>query len=459
MFVVDDAQNFIRLYQAKDALEQKRRERDARLVLQSNVRGWCVRTEMAREKRAAILIQTWWRVLVARTLYRRQYKSALLLQKLVRRLYQQHVASAIVVQRLVRGHAARQMIRQGIPNAAALKIQTAWRRYWTRRDYLLYLHDVITVQSLVRQQNAAAKAEMRLLAVLMLQTNVRRWLALHRFQQYKHASIAIQTMWRQHAAYNAYRKKPSSAILIQRSYRGHLVRRKAQTRVTSAVLIQRMWRRNWPQIQRNRELSMIVIKIQALVRGVLCRSKLGWIRTFIKLQVSEMARRKLYQGMFDDACTTWNHCLSVLESGVQEIARAERLVVNASMANQALASSLRSIAFDCFLDDDYNIISNDVHREQFHRQRQPREKMPSDPVLTSLLKADAKMASKFDDVSGCGIGDVGPELASFRQEFELEVEEVKRIGKAVVKLIPTAEMKTTEKATQSAWGKSLYSGC
>ena len=65
-FVFVAEQNFVRLYQAKDTLEQRKRERDARVVLQSSVRGWSVFSEMARKnKRAGILVQTRWRVLVA----------------------------------------------------------------------------------------------------------------------------------------------------------------------------------------------------------------------------------------------------------------------------------------------------------------------------------------------------------------------------------------------------------
>jgi len=430
-------------------------ENDAVFVLQRCVRGWLVTKKVARQRDAAIVLQSKWRGLIAQTTYRQQVSSALVIQRVARTMYQRHVASAIVIQRVIRGQQTRDRILQSIPEAGALTIQTAWRRHWVQRDYLLYLHDVILMQSLVRQQRAMAELSLKRIALLMLQTNVRRWMVERQFQAQRVACIVIQTKWRQRAAYDSYKNMPESAVILQRSCRGLLVRRNMQARVTSANMIQTAWRRSWPQIQLNHTLGIVVVGIQAVARGFLCRKKLGWMLVFVRLKISEFQRRKTYASMLDDACTTWTHYIELLDSGVQEVARAERLVVGTAVADQAFATALRAIAHDAFLDDDYNVIPEDGQQQDFIQHRQPHENMPTDPVLTSLMKADAKMAQRFDELSGySGIGNVGPELAIFRQELEGEVEEVKRIGKALMNGMPTLEMKSTEKATQRAWSKS-----
>lgn len=423
-------QSIIRRFQAVNAANERREKRNAVVTLQSVVRMNLVRTLYCRERNAAISIQRSWR----------QYYTDTTIQK-------QH-ESAIQIQRVVRGDQARQLLYYKIPNLAAVTIQAAWRQYWVRSAYVLYISDVVKMQQLARQRAARRVVESRKESVLMLQTNIRRSLAERRYTEQRLAAIIIQTAWRQHIAYKAYSKKPPSAIVIQTALRGKLARNYVQARSSKATTIQTCWRRNWPQLQHNRTRKQASVKIQALARGYSCRSKMGWMLAFARLKVQEASRKKMYTAMLEDAVATYNCSVEILSNGVEEIARAERLIVGAHVADQALASALRAIAQDEFVsDDETSTIQAD---EALHDVV-----VPTDPVLKSLVNAHAKMADRFDDMSGCGIKDIGPELDAFRKELEIQVEQVTRIGGAIVSSMPSSDMKTTAMATQHAWGKFI----
>lgn len=395
---------------------------------------YLVRNQLHEKHAVVTLLQSQWRAYMARA------------------AFAQLVTSTLLVQRVWRGHFARWNIGYKIPHDAAVTIQRCWRRYWTRRDYILYLSDLILMQSLARKRAGVEKVNIRRVALLTMQTNVRRWLAERRYRNVQESSVVIQTNYRQYVAYRTYCNKNVSIVVIQSVVRGRQARQHVQARTTSACRIQQAWRRNWQQIQLNRTRNKVAMKIQAIARGFLCRMKMGWMLTFARLKLEEQERCKMYKEMLEDACTTWTCCIEMLEGGVRGIGRAERLVVGASMADQALASALRSIAQDDFVNDDYNDISG---TENEAATEQTEQDLPMDPVLKTLLNADAKMADRFDDMSASGISEVGPELAAFRQELELQVREVKGTGNALVRSLPTTEMKKTEKATKHAWGKLI----
>ena len=63
------------------------------------------------------------------------------------------------------------------------------------------------------------------------------------------------------------------------------------------------------------------------------------------------------------------------------------------------------------------------------------------------------MADRLDDISGCGVKEIGPELSSFRLSMIAELREVEEIGSALMNVLPTLEMKATEEATRRTWGK------
>lgn len=428
-------QSFIRRCQAVPVVEQMKKERNAVVLLQSLVRMRMARSDFLHQQKAATLIQKTWR----------GYSGSNLLEQMA--------TSAILIQRVVRGHQARQWLYYKIPNESAVMIQKHWRRCWVQGAYQLYLSDLVAVQKFVRQRAAVREVQDRRVAILMLQTNARRWNAQRIYHEQKRASVTIQAKWRQHVAYESFYKKPASAVVIQTAGRGLLARRHVQARTTSACAIQQAWRRNWHQIRENRMRKNAVTKIQTIARGYLCRKRTGWMVMFARLKAQEFRRRKVYEEMLDDAVMAWTCCLEMLDDGIQEIDRVERLIVGASLADQALAAALRSIAQDDFVHDVFGGSSPYTDVEQDKRLREQESDMPTDPVLKVLLNGDAKMADRYDDMSGSGLSEVGPALDSFRTELEQKVARVKGTCSAFVGSMPTSEMKATQKATQRAWGK------
>jgi hypothetical protein len=281
---------------------------------------------------------------------------------------------------------------------------------------------------------------------------VRRWIACNELKAQKEASVSIQRTWRRCAAHALYKQKQETAIIFQSVVRGLLIRRNAEARMSSALLIQAAWRQNFPKLQHKKVISTAATRIEAFARGFLCRKRMGFMLVFIQLKVAECERQEMYGRLLEDGRTRWQHCIDMLKSGIKELSRAERLVVGSFTAGQAFASALRSISQDTFLDDEYGVITDNSNRKvsgSTHRS----EDMPTDQVLQSLMKADAIMADRLDSISVCGTKEIGPELSSLRNSMIVEMREVEEIGSALLKALPTLEMKATEEATRRAWGK------
>lgn len=421
------------LVRRQAAIAESERRKAAVLVLQSFARTSMVMRDLRIQHEAATVIQAMWRGILG-------LASFLLM-----------LDGAILIQGLVRGHLLRRQLHRK-PGISALTIQTAWRRYWTRRDYILYLHDVVLMQSLVRQRAASQEGETRKQAVLLIQCMVRRWIACNELKAQKEASVSIQRTWRRCAAHALYKQKQETAIIFQSVVRGLLIRRNAEARMSSALLIQAAWRQNFPKLQHKKVISTAATRIEAFARGFLCRKRMGFMLVFIQLKVAECERQEMYGRLLEDGRTRWQHCIDMLKSGIKELSRAERLVVGSFTAGQAFASALRSISQDTFLDDEYGVITDNSNRKvsgSTHRS----EDMPTDQVLQSLMKADAIMADRLDSISVCGTKEIGPELSSLRNSMIVEMREVEEIGSALLKALPTLEMKATEEATRRAWGK------
>ncbi|KAK9815009.1 hypothetical protein WJX73_004719 [Symbiochloris irregularis] len=125
------------------ARRRYQRIRKAIITLQAGVRGFLARLEArrARRLRAAVHVQTAWRMHRARSRYLR-----------VR-------AAVLTIQAAVRGKSARATALELRRNKAALRIQTTWRRSTARRKYTSYRKAVVALQCCWRRK--LARKELR----------------------------------------------------------------------------------------------------------------------------------------------------------------------------------------------------------------------------------------------------------------------------------------------------------
>ena len=166
----------MRMYLAKTERERREAKVAAANKINAAARGWKGR-KRAREMRSAVKIQTARRGQVARREYQRQRQAATQVQKIARgkqardnfakqkkaavkvetmvrgKLAREEMkrkqSSALIIQKNVRGRKGRDeahWLREGMRNAAAIKVQAAQRQMAARLNYQLTLRAIIRIQ-------------------------------------------------------------------------------------------------------------------------------------------------------------------------------------------------------------------------------------------------------------------------------------------------------------------------
>ncbi|KAF9792463.1 P-loop containing nucleoside triphosphate hydrolase protein [Thelephora terrestris] len=157
------------------ALESLRSERlnSLVIVIQKNMRRRMAQNKYQAMRRAAIKIQSWWRVIMARAFVEgvRKATAAIKFQTAIRRYIQRRnfkaiSASVTRLQSRIRSIQARQLYRENRHNFSALRLQSLFRGLLARRAYKSDVKHVIWMQSCIRRRLAhkelkALKAEAR----------------------------------------------------------------------------------------------------------------------------------------------------------------------------------------------------------------------------------------------------------------------------------------------------------
>lgn len=205
------------------------------------MRSFCLKKRMTcliERNRSAVVLQCIWR----RHFAHRRYSTLLL----------RHQAS-ITIQYFWR----LAQLRDSKTNAAAMQIQKLFRGYWSRFQFVIYVLDIIAVQSCSRRWLAKRYCEKLYGSTITLQRAIRcffarRSLVQKRLSAFRSTSaIRVQTIVRQCLAKNVLvftRRYAAATILMQSLWR----KRQAQLLLTemnifkeernSSVLIQSRWR-------------------------------------------------------------------------------------------------------------------------------------------------------------------------------------------------------------------------
>ncbi|BFZ20292.1 hypothetical protein BsWGS_23331 [Bradybaena similaris] len=245
------------------------KDNEAAIVIQKYYKRHKVQCQFRKQQKSAILIQSTWRMLQAKKQllalqHRRQEqdKAAIVIQKNFKRYkaqqqFRAQQKSAILIQSVRRMlQAKRQLLslkqkKQEEDNKAAIVIQKSFKRYKAQQQFRAQQKSAILIQSMWRMLQAkkeflSLKQKKRERSATLIQSYFRRFRCKQEFQLYRNAAITIQKTWRMHCAKNVLRKlqlenQIQAAIEIQRIYRGFIQRRSYIQLKLAAVILQKWW--------------------------------------------------------------------------------------------------------------------------------------------------------------------------------------------------------------------------
>uniref|UniRef100_A0A8C8MFQ7 Calponin-homology (CH) domain-containing protein n=1 Tax=Oncorhynchus tshawytscha TaxID=74940 RepID=A0A8C8MFQ7_ONCTS len=273
-FAATIIQRYFRCYiQMKQDRDRLKKCRESAIVLQAAFRGYRVRQDVAKMCRAATVIQANFRMHKEQSAYRRQHWAASVLQQRFRaqRLrnsqlenYHQMRNAVINLQALYRGKQEK---------AAALLIQSAFRRHQARTWYNETQASAVTIQRWFRSCNVLRRQRDDYLAIreaaVKLQSAIRGTLA-RRLARRKRAAVKIQSVIRMSIQRRSYLTLRSSTVKLQSHCRAWVARRRFLMRRTAAATLQKHYRgRQVQRVQRSLYLKTLtsVKMLQARVRG------------------------------------------------------------------------------------------------------------------------------------------------------------------------------------------------
>ncbi|KAL3945286.1 MAG: hypothetical protein SGBAC_000634 [Bacillariaceae sp.] len=211
------------------------------IPMQSMIRAFIARKELAGRHATASKMQSIWRAYVAKVDFQMQIVDIIVMQSVVRRWLacrQVHAirnipyfAPASKIQAMVRGRLGRSYHKKML---AAQQIQRVWRGFQAYTDYVFALVDIIVVQRKVRQWLAVRKCntlrEEKSSKLENAATKIQKtWRGFWCFSQYiivQYEVTRLQAIVRGKLARENYQFKLGCAIIIQAKVRQHLARKK-----------------------------------------------------------------------------------------------------------------------------------------------------------------------------------------------------------------------------------------
>jgi len=265
--------------------------------------------EKLRKRRAAVRIQSFWRMQKDKRKYNFKLRSIVLLQSsvrgvLLRRNYLELKKAAVTIQSWWKSTVKDRQYEQLMKKVAATRIQSFWRMHREMRKYNLKLNGIILLQSSVRGILARKNYSREKNATVSIQ----RWwkcIRLYRYHkqmilQRKEASIKIQSWWRMLMEKKSLSEKLKAITVIQSFVRGFLGRKKYCSVKNATIAIQNQWRAYKLQKEVRGiyiEKKRAVLKVQSWWRMVRGRRKLLELKKYALLCQS-MIRRNQRRGEY-----------------------------------------------------------------------------------------------------------------------------------------------------------------
>ncbi|NXF04908.1 ASPM protein, partial [Smithornis capensis] len=276
-------QSAFRGMQARKTARQIRAARKIQSFLQMAVQ----RRKYIQLRTAAIKLQAYYLMCKTKSQYTRYRKAAVVLQqcyrshlavKHQRMIYLQTRRNIIIVQARVRGFIQRKRFHQIKENT--IKIQAAYRGY-KARQWVKKMRAAQVIQTWFRGYKARKEYVSVVKATLVIQSHFRTKQLRTRFLEMKCCVLTIQRRWRAtltaRTIHYQFLAIKNAAVKIQLAYRQYRAR-KLLRKVSAAVIIQkhlRAWQEGRLQFVRYNKTRRAVIKLQALIRGYLVRKKIS----------------------------------------------------------------------------------------------------------------------------------------------------------------------------------------
>ncbi|XP_027699239.1 abnormal spindle-like microcephaly-associated protein isoform X2 [Vombatus ursinus] len=263
------------------------------IKLQAIVRGHLVRKRLCLQRKAATLLQSYFRMRKEQQHYLRVYRATVSIQNHYRtykvQVYEREkfleIKKAVVcLQAAYRGYKIRKMFKQR--SAAALKIQTAFRGHSKRLKYQAILKASVKIQQWYRAHKTGYELRMKFLktraAVIFLQSIYRGWKVRKWVQRENNAAVVIQCAFRRVKAQKKFRLMRHAALTIQQHFRAKILEKKQCKEYTDlycAVLrLQAAWRGKAVRRQIKRQNQSAVI-IQSCFRMYIYQKKWKTMKT------------------------------------------------------------------------------------------------------------------------------------------------------------------------------------
>ncbi|KAK2492808.1 hypothetical protein MC885_007582 [Smutsia gigantea] len=221
-------------YRSRAAAALKREEsmpaQESCIKPQGFARGYLVREHMRLQRKAAVSLQSHFRMRKIRQHYLHVYRATVVIQNRyhackaqARQRKDLHVQSAVTcLQAAYRGYKVRRLIKQ--QSIAALKIQTAFRAHRERKEYQFVLQSAIKIQRWYRTYKTVHDLRVYFLktrtAVISLQSAYRGWKVRKQIRREHQAALKIQSAFRMAKAQSQFRLLKASALVIQQHLRG-----------------------------------------------------------------------------------------------------------------------------------------------------------------------------------------------------------------------------------------------
>ncbi|OON15313.1 hypothetical protein X801_08887 [Opisthorchis viverrini] len=236
-------------------VEAERRNRAA-ILIQSHWRRLLARQQFAKQRSAAIYIQSWWRAQLAKQKWLSIRLWVIDLQRTGRRY-------------LVRTQVSRLVFEAEQANRAAVRIQSCWRGFLERRRLSKKRSAAVRIQAWWRGQLVRRKWRETCQAVVIVQAYIRGFLARRRVAQLRRTAVQLR-----------------AATVIQAFWRGLVVRRRLSNERLAASRIQHWWRGRIAH-QRFVRTYQVVLVLQIACRSYLARCRCQ------QLRLQALSRREL----------------------------------------------------------------------------------------------------------------------------------------------------------------------
>merc|ERR1719234_883568 len=204
-------------------------------------------------KAAAVLLQSWWRMVKQQRLYKEEVAKVVTCQATVRgfldrRCYQIIRNAALVIQQRFRENRVMRKERQSYltKKNAALKLQSWWRMTKQKSEYQEQLKKVVKCQASIRQVLLRKRFLKMRQAAIIIQERFRDYQVMAKerstFLQKKQAAIILQSNWRMLRQRRTFQEEMVVVIKCQAMVKAKIQRLKFLRMKATAMIIQQRFR-------------------------------------------------------------------------------------------------------------------------------------------------------------------------------------------------------------------------